>query len=231
MNKFLVFLVIAALFAGAYVLISKGTLPGKDILSRSQPASAQGQAEKASTDKKIIYIVKNNGEVIQGEYQSFQDNIYKVKANDGNIIIVSKHETADVFFESKNSAEKSPVQSREKPLRPSAPAVKIKTISKGEKVDIDRNLAKGYVTVVDFYADWCGPCRALMPQLEKLIKQHNDVVLRKINIKDWSSPVTNQYGINSIPHVRVYDKNGTMVGSPSGNYSVIAGNIQRARSQ
>ncbi len=87
--------------------------------------------------------------------------------------------------------------------------VDISTISRGEKVEIKRHIKPGQVVLFDFYADWCGPCRKITPELEGLARKYpGQVVLKKIDIKNWNSAVAQQYGIRSIPHVVLYDQRG-----------------------
>lgn len=55
--------------------------------------------------------------------------------------------------------------------------------------------------IVDFYADWCGPCRAIAPTLEELAKQYaGKIVIYKVNI-DKSHELAAAFGISSIPAV------------------------------
>ena len=89
-------------------------------------------------------------------------------------------------------------------------------ISHGEQVDINQCLALGNVTVLEFYADWCGPCRLLTPSLEQMAQTDPDVALRKIDIVRWGTPVAQQFNIRSVPQVNVYNRAGSLVGSVNG---------------
>ncbi len=90
-----------------------------------------------------------------------------------------------------------------------AAAQDIATISHGERVNITRKLAPGKLTVVDFYADWCGPCRSIAPKLERLAAGNPETVaIRKVDIVNWQSEVSAQYRIQSIPHLILFDENG-----------------------
>ncbi len=89
-------------------------------------------------------------------------------------------------------------------------------ISHGDQVDINQHLALGNVTVVEFYADWCGPCRLLSPSLEQMVSSDPEVALRKIDIVRWGTPVSQQFNIHSVPQVNVYDRGGRLVGNVFG---------------
>jgi thioredoxin 1 len=52
--------------------------------------------------------------------------------------------------------------------------------------------------ILDFYADWCGPCQMVAPTLEKISNEHPEIVVGKINV-DEEMPLAMQFGIESIP--------------------------------
>ncbi|GIW64412.1 MAG: thioredoxin [Patescibacteria group bacterium] len=56
---------------------------------------------------------------------------------------------------------------------------------------------KGLI-LVDFYADWCGPCRMTAPVLEELSKELTDVKIVKVNV-DENPELASQYQVFSIP--------------------------------
>jgi thiol-disulfide isomerase/thioredoxin len=89
-------------------------------------------------------------------------------------------------------------------------------ISHGAQVDMNQHIARGNVTVVEFYADWCGPCRWLSPKLEQMAQTDPEVALRKIDIVRWGTPVAQQFNLHSIPQVNVYNRAGGLVGTVSG---------------
>ena len=57
--------------------------------------------------------------------------------------------------------------------------------------------AEGKV-LVDFFATWCGPCKMLSPELEKLEKLHPEIKIVKIDV-DEETPLAIKYGVASIP--------------------------------
>ena len=92
----------------------------------------------------------------------------------------------------------------------------VEVISHGTQVDINQHLALGNVTVFEFYAEWCGPCRWLSPRLEQMATSDPQVALRKIDIVRWGTPVAQQFNLHSIPQVNVYNRAGSLVGTVSG---------------
>ena len=60
--------------------------------------------------------------------------------------------------------------------------------------------------VLDFYADWCNPCKALAPVLDKVLEEKK-LNLTKINIEEDDADMSVKYNVRNIPTVVVVDDN------------------------
>lgn len=71
-------------------------------------------------------------------------------------------------------------------------------------------LASDKLSVIDFWAEWCGPCRAIGPVIEELSKEYQGKVnIGKVNV-DMNPNISMDYGITSIPAI-LFIKNGQVV--------------------
>ena len=77
------------------------------------------------------------------------------------------------------------------------------TIKKGEKT-----------VLLDFYADWCGPCRMVSPIVDEIAEERSDVIVGKINVEN-EQELARDFEIFSIPTLIVL-KDGKIVNKASG---------------
>jgi len=81
-------------------------------------------------------------------------------------------------------------------------------------------VASGKPFVLDFYADWCGPCQRLLPTVEKLAAEYEeDVIIAKVNV-DSQQELAAKFKVRSIPSIffltsnEVKDKVNGLVSEP-----------------
>lgn len=82
-----------------------------------------------------------------------------------------------------------------------------------EEKEFDELTKEGLV-LVDFYADWCGPCQMLSPILEELSKKNENIKIVKINV-DEHQQLAVQNKVLSIPAIKIY-KDGKLVNQAVG---------------
>ena len=82
--------------------------------------------------------------------------------------------------------------------------------------EFDEVISSG-LTLVDFYADWCGPCKMLGPILEDLDNEYPDITFIKVNC-DNDIAVADRYGILSIPAIFMF-KDGQLLGNTLGYHA------------
>lgn len=130
----------------------------------------------------------------------------------------------------KAAAERAAADAAEK-ARAAAPQVEdIRVVSNGgQEVDLPSLLIEDKITIVDFYADWCEPCQKISPVLEKLAKDDPAVVLLKVDIVKFETPVALQFKLQSIPSVRVFNRSKTQVGDATHDVDVVMERVKQAK--
>ena len=107
----------------------------------------------------------------------------------------------------------------------------IRTFDGREAVDEKSLASPGKTTLIDYYADWCGPCKVLELRLQHYMALHADISLRRVDIAKWDNAaarrVTRQ-GAASLPYVRVYDPTGRLLGT-GGMWDEILALIEKSR--
>lgn len=68
--------------------------------------------------------------------------------------------------------------------------------------------------LVDFWAEWCGPCRMIAPIVHEIAEQRSDIKVCKVNV-DNEPQLCNQFGIDSIPTLLLF-KNGEVAAKSVG---------------
>ena len=121
-----------------------------------------------------------------------------------------------------------------KPLPPDVvKSLDIVTFDGKSKLDIGKVVVSGKVTIIDFYADWCGPCHVLEARLERYMQAHPNIALRRVNIGHWDNAASRQatqLGAAALPYVRAYDAKGAFVGSVTGGmWDEVLGALEKAQ--
>ena len=70
------------------------------------------------------------------------------------------------------------------------------------------------VVLLDFYADWCGPCRMVSPIVDEIANENADIIVGKVNVDDVPN-LANLFGVSSIPMLVVM-KNGKVINQAVG---------------
>ena len=106
-------------------------------------------------------------------------------------------------------------------------------VSHGGEIKLEDYVVPGKTTVFDFYSEYCPPCRAIAPHLEKLHAARADVAVVKVDINrpdhkgiDWHSPVAAQYKLESVPNFMVVGPDGKVQAQGDAAYEMVVGLIK-----
>src|SRR5262249_45888130 len=95
--------------------------------------------------------------------------------------------------------------------RPKGPAMPVKILT---AADFEATILANPIVLVDFWAPWCGPCRAFAPAFERSAQNHSDIVHAKVDT-DTERELAAIVGIRSVPTVMAF-REGILVYSQPG---------------
>ena len=83
------------------------------------------------------------------------------------------------------------------------------SVNKISKSNFEEFIKDERPVLLDFYASWCGPCRMVLPIVEEIAREREDILVGKVNI-DEEIELARRFGVASIPTLVVL-KNGEVV--------------------
>ncbi len=88
------------------------------------------------------------------------------------------------------------------------------SVQKIDRANFEAIKSQSKTVLLDFYADWCGPCRMVSPIVDEIAEEREDIVVGKINV-DECPDLAGEFGVFSIPTLVVM-KNGEIVSKSAG---------------
>lgn len=88
------------------------------------------------------------------------------------------------------------------------------SVVKVNKSNFEEVMASEKTVLLDFYADWCGPCRMVSPLVDQIADEHPEYLVGKINV-DEEGELAQKFDVMSIPTLVVI-KNGEIVSQNTG---------------
>jgi thiol-disulfide isomerase/thioredoxin len=105
------------------------------------------------------------------------------------------------------------------PTKPPETADVVELVRDGSDLpSLEPHRVANKVTVFDFHAAWCPPCRKVDEHLFPILAKRTDIAVRKINIGSWDTPVAERWlkQVPELPYLVIYDKQGKHVAAIAG---------------
>lgn len=156
--------------------------------------------ENENSDNEILNTEDNNLN-IEDENSKVEDEILNEK-NEEQIIENQSSNTENI-----NSNIENEIQNTENQIETSFKGGEVITVNSS---NFEQEVLKSNQKVlIDFYADWCGPCQMLSPLIDEVAKEYTDVKFVRVDV-DTNEDLSNQYGVIYIPKLVVIE-NGNVI--------------------
>jgi len=160
------------------------------------------QVTRISFDSSTGMIVTRGRGNLHAQLVGLQDGYLILTNEKGEKQAVPAAEIIDLTVSSKSLALAAPPPTPHKPATVAASSSRTRPQAQGSIQP-----EHGKITIVDFYADWCGPCRRIGPVLEQIAAGNPNIALQKVNV-DKHPDLAKEYHATAIPHIIIYDRNG-----------------------
>ena len=158
------------------------------------------QVKRIAFDSSIGMIVTRGRGTLHAQLVGLQDGYFILTNEKGEKQAVPAAEIIDLTVSSRSLAALLPTLP--KPATIPASSSRPRPQAQGSI-----HPEHGKITIVDFYADWCGPCRRIGPVLEQIAAANPNIALQKVNV-DKHPDLAKEYHATAIPHIIIYDRNG-----------------------
>jgi thioredoxin len=161
------------------------------------------QVKRIEFDSKTAAVTTRDHLISSGRLSGLDGGLFTLTSLTGTKQLIAAAEVTDITVSDERTVAPAPP-----PPRPKPPVASESASRSPARGSIQPE--HGKITIVDFYADWCGPCRKIGPVLEKIADGNSDIVLQKVNI-DKHRDLAKEYNVTAIPHIIVYDKGTDVV--------------------
>jgi hypothetical protein len=185
-----------------------------DLRTTKHPAAYVKRA--TFEERRRATTVETRNGPVTGKLVSFEGTIFFLMKEDG------KAQQVQSIFVKSIRLPPPGIEAEDAGLGDGEPTDRLElpeAMSHGEEIELKDLLATGKVTVVFFYGN-IGPGiqnRLLNNYLNNILSKDHPVVIRKIDIGQWDSPIAKQYEVKAIPRLDIYDSTGKLAHSVIGN--------------